>query len=63
MFISVYVDRDSMDDGVTPEVIAEVCQAAFGTACEEHRALYPPGIELRTWVRRELLYSLRAPGL
>jgi hypothetical protein len=62
VFISVYPDWDSMDEGVTPEENAAACQAAFNMTCAEHRELYPPGIEMRTWVRREILYSLRTPG-
>lgn len=62
LFISVYPDWDSMDDGITAEERAAACQAAFGKPCAEHRALYPPGLEMRTWVRREVLYSLRPPG-
>lgn len=62
VFISVYPDWDSMDEGVSAEENAAACQAAFDMTCAEHRALYPPGAEMRTWVRREILYSLRAPG-
>jgi hypothetical protein len=62
VFIAIYPDWESMNDGVSAEENAAACQAAFEMTCAEHRAQYPPGTEMRTWVRREILFSLRPQG-
>jgi hypothetical protein len=59
VFIAEYENWDAVDDGVSSEVNAEACQAAFGELCSEHRANYPPGAEMRVLVGREILFSIR----
>ncbi len=57
--ISEFENWDAADDDVDPGVLSEVCQAAFAMTCEQHRAQYPPGAQMRRLVRREALLSVR----
>lgn len=57
LFISEYESWDAVDDPVAPEVLAAVCEAAFGMSCADHRAEFKPLDSIRKLVRREVLYS------
>ncbi|MFH1764816.1 MAG: hypothetical protein ABIF09_11545 [Gemmatimonadota bacterium] len=59
LFISELESGDGRDDTPNADGMAEVCQAAFGMTCAEKRAEFPPLVEMRTLVRREILYSNR----